>query len=114
MLTPSIHYRDYTSWRIDSCMPIIGLRGRAAHSELFYDDVELPVDRMIMEQLCAQGCGCGNRDQSRAWLGDRYRAERHLPIGAAGRWYKRGGIDGGERSSGAKGGDFGKSETTQP
>ncbi|GAW34802.1 (R)-benzylsuccinyl-CoA dehydrogenase [Roseovarius sp. A-2] len=49
-LTAFLHHRDDPGWHIDRRIPIMGPEEHGGHCELVYEDMELPADRIIMEE----------------------------------------------------------------
>lgn len=47
-LTAFLHHRDEPGWRIDRRIPIMGPEEHGGHCEIFYEDMKLPADRVIL------------------------------------------------------------------
>jgi acyl-CoA dehydrogenase len=73
-LTAFLHHRDEPGWRIDRRIPIMGPEEHGGHCELIYEDMELPVDRVLLGEglglkLTQMRLGPARLTHCMRWLG---------------------------------------------
>lgn len=90
-LTAFLHHADEPGWRIERRIPIMGPEEHGGHCELFYEDMELPADRVILGEglglkLTQMRLGPARLTHCMRWLGlakrcteiaQEYAANRH-------------------------------------
>jgi acyl-CoA dehydrogenase len=73
-LTAFLHHRDEPGWRIERRIPIMGPEEHGGHCELVYEDMELPVDRVLLGEgkglkLTQMRLGPARLTHCMRWLG---------------------------------------------